>query len=151
MYRRAQYPSRAMEPPSRFESQVSRVWNALAYGTHTFFQENGFVWLSSPIITASDCEGAGVLVYLITLFLSQIPNYSEATDSPVKAIPTTNDGLVKRRKSSIELIPRVYGNQGHTFLAFSIVSTKVNRWRANEHAIYQSLLVHYFTDCSGGD
>lgn len=44
--------------------------NALAYATHKFFQENGFVWVSSPIITASDCEGAGeqfcatTLVYL---------------------------------------------------------------------------------------
>ncbi|KAF9598540.1 hypothetical protein IFM89_028072 [Coptis chinensis] len=38
--------------------QVARVRNALAYATHKFFQENGFVWVSSPNITASDCEGA---------------------------------------------------------------------------------------------
>ncbi|KAF9597897.1 hypothetical protein IFM89_022258 [Coptis chinensis] len=37
---------------------VARVRNALAYATHKFFQENGFVWVSSPSITASDCEGA---------------------------------------------------------------------------------------------
>ena len=41
--------------------------NALAYATHKFFQDNGFVWVSSPIITASDCEGAGVQFYVATL------------------------------------------------------------------------------------
>ena len=41
--------------------------NALAYATHKFFQDNGFVWVSSPIITASDCEGAGEQFYVTTL------------------------------------------------------------------------------------
>lgn len=41
--------------------------NALAYATHKFFQENGFVWVSSPIITASDCEGAGEQFCVTTL------------------------------------------------------------------------------------
>lgn len=41
--------------------------NALAYATHKFFQENGFFWLSSPIITASDCEGAGEQFCVTTL------------------------------------------------------------------------------------
>ncbi|KAL2573501.1 hypothetical protein AAZV13_17G130600 [Glycine max] len=46
---------------------VARVRNALAYATHKFFQENGFVWVSSPIITASDCEGAGEQFCVTTL------------------------------------------------------------------------------------
>ena len=41
--------------------------NALAYATHKFFQENGFTWISSPIITASDCEGAGEQFCVTTL------------------------------------------------------------------------------------
>lgn len=41
--------------------------NALAYATHKFFQENGFVWVSSPIVTASDCEGAGEQFCVTTL------------------------------------------------------------------------------------
>lgn len=44
--------------------------NALAYATHKFFQENGFVWISSPIITASDCEGAGEQFCVTTLVCS---------------------------------------------------------------------------------
>ncbi|KAL2321570.1 hypothetical protein Fmac_025949 [Flemingia macrophylla] len=69
---------------------VARVRNALAYATHKFFQENGFVWVSSPIITASDCEGAGEQFCVTTL----IPNSHETTDSPVDAIPKMNDRLI---------------------------------------------------------
>ncbi|GAU24498.1 hypothetical protein TSUD_156100 [Trifolium subterraneum] len=70
--------------------QVARVRNALAYATHKFFQENGFVWVSSPIITASDCEGAGEQFCVTTL----IPNSHETADSPVDAIPKTNNKLI---------------------------------------------------------
>ncbi|RVW50538.1 Asparagine--tRNA ligase, chloroplastic/mitochondrial [Vitis vinifera] len=69
---------------------VARVRNALAYATHKFFQENGFVWISSPIITASDCEGAGEQFCVTTL----IPSSREATDSTVDAIPKAKDGLI---------------------------------------------------------
>ncbi|KAF6141691.1 hypothetical protein GIB67_001243 [Kingdonia uniflora] len=50
-------------------TNVARVRNALSYATHKFFQENGFVWVSSPIITASDCEGAGEQLCVTTLVL----------------------------------------------------------------------------------
>ncbi|KAL6971697.1 asparagine--tRNA ligase [Sarracenia purpurea var. burkii] len=46
---------------------VARVRNALAYATHKFFQDNGFVWISNPIITASDYEGAGGQFCVTTL------------------------------------------------------------------------------------
>jgi asparaginyl-tRNA synthetase len=38
---------------------VSRVRNQLAFATHQFFQQHGFLYVHTPIITASDCEGAG--------------------------------------------------------------------------------------------
>ncbi|KAH7439369.1 hypothetical protein KP509_04G057900 [Ceratopteris richardii] len=44
-----------------------RIRNALDYGTHKFFQERGFIWVASPIITASDCEGAGEQFCVTTL------------------------------------------------------------------------------------
>ncbi|RDX87142.1 Asparagine--tRNA ligase, chloroplastic/mitochondrial [Mucuna pruriens] len=69
---------------------VARVRNALAYATHKFFQENGFVWVSSPIITASDCEGAGEQFCVTTL----IPSSHDTTDSPVDTIPKINDRLI---------------------------------------------------------
>jgi asparaginyl-tRNA synthetase len=38
---------------------VTRIRNALSFATHSFFNENGFYYVHTPIITASDCEGAG--------------------------------------------------------------------------------------------
>ncbi|KAL3499606.1 hypothetical protein ACH5RR_038699 [Cinchona calisaya] len=79
-----------LRPRTNTFGAVARVRNALAYATHKFFQENGFVWVSSPIITASDCEGAGEQFCVTTL----IPSSRETTDSPVAAIPRTEYGSV---------------------------------------------------------
>ncbi|KAK4735050.1 hypothetical protein R3W88_009311 [Solanum pinnatisectum] len=79
-----------LRPRTNTFGAVSRVRNALSYATHKFFHENGFVWVSSPIITASDCEGAGEQFCVTTL----IPNSNEGGDSPVSAIPTTESGSV---------------------------------------------------------
>lgn len=79
-----------LRPRTNTFGAVSRVRNALSYATHKFFQENGFVWVSSPIITASDCEGAGEQ-FCVTIL---IPNSNEGGDSPVSAIPTTESGSV---------------------------------------------------------
>lgn len=56
-----------LRPRTNTFGAVARVRNALAFATHKFFQDNGFVWVSSPIITASDCEGAGEQFYVTTL------------------------------------------------------------------------------------
>jgi asparaginyl-tRNA synthetase len=52
---------------------VFRVRNASATAIHQFFQERGFLWIHSPIITASDCEGAGELFAVTNLNLQQVP------------------------------------------------------------------------------
>ncbi|RYH06362.1 asparagine--tRNA ligase [archaeon] len=64
-------------------SAVSRVRSALAFATHEFFQSHGFVYLQSPLITSSDCEGAGEMFRVTTLPI----------DNP-KAIPVGKDGQV---------------------------------------------------------
>ena len=48
-----------LRPRTNTISAVARIRNALAFATHRFFQENGFLYVHTPIITASDCEGAG--------------------------------------------------------------------------------------------
>jgi asparaginyl-tRNA synthetase len=48
-------------------SAVFRVRHALAFAIHRFFNERGFVWLHTPIITASDAEGAGEMFHVTTL------------------------------------------------------------------------------------
>jgi asparaginyl-tRNA synthetase len=52
---------------------VLRVRNCLAQAIHRFFNERGFIWLSTPIITASDCEGAGEMFRLTTLDMKNPP------------------------------------------------------------------------------
>ncbi|MBO3461414.1 asparagine--tRNA ligase [Aetokthonos hydrillicola Thurmond2011] len=52
---------------------VFRVRNACAYAIHQFFQEKGFLWVHTPIITASDCEGAGELFRVTSLDLTNVP------------------------------------------------------------------------------
>jgi len=50
-----------LRPRSNTFGAVGRVRNCLAMATHRFFQEQGFLYLHTPIITSSDCEGAGAL------------------------------------------------------------------------------------------
>ena len=52
---------------------VFRVRNSLSYAVHTFFQERGFVYLHTPIITASDAEGAGETFHVTNFDLANPP------------------------------------------------------------------------------
>jgi asparaginyl-tRNA synthetase len=52
---------------------VFRVRNACAWAIHKFFQERGFMWIHTPIITASDCEGAGEMFAVTSLDLKDVP------------------------------------------------------------------------------
>ncbi|MDX2098451.1 MAG: asparagine--tRNA ligase [Leptolyngbyaceae cyanobacterium bins.59] len=52
---------------------VFRVRNACATAIHQFFQQRGFLWVHTPIITASDCEGAGEMFAVTNLDLGKVP------------------------------------------------------------------------------
>ncbi|MER3434057.1 MAG: asparagine--tRNA ligase [Leptolyngbya sp. ERB_1_1] len=52
---------------------VFRVRNACATAIHQFFQERGFLWVHTPVITASDCEGAGEMFAVTSLNLKRVP------------------------------------------------------------------------------
>lgn len=54
-------------------SAVFRVRNACSYAIHQFFQEQGFLWVHTPMITANDCEGAGELFTVTNLDLKDVP------------------------------------------------------------------------------
>ena len=56
-----------LRPRTNTIGAVARVRNQLAYATHKFFQENGFLYANTPIVTASDCEGAGEQFQVTTL------------------------------------------------------------------------------------
>ena len=52
---------------------VFRVRNAAAAAIHSFFQERGFLWMHTPIISASDCEGAGEMFTVTSFDLNKLP------------------------------------------------------------------------------
>lgn len=62
-----------LRPRTNTFGAISRVRNALANAIHNYFYEHGFQWVNSPIITASDCEGAGELFRVSTLDLANLP------------------------------------------------------------------------------
>lgn len=62
-----------LRPRSNTFSAVFRVRSLAAYAIHRFFQENNFVYVHTPIITASDCEGAGEMFQVTTLDMEQPP------------------------------------------------------------------------------
>ena len=61
-----------LRPRTNTISAVSRVRSTLAYAAHKFFQEEGFVFVQTPLITSSDCEGAGEMFRVTTLPLDNI-------------------------------------------------------------------------------
>jgi asparaginyl-tRNA synthetase len=66
-----------LRPRTNTLGAVFRVRNACATAIHQFFQERGFLWVHTPIITASDCEGAGEMFTVTSLNLQKIPTTSE--------------------------------------------------------------------------
>ena len=56
-----------LRPRTNLISAMARVRSQLAMATHQFFQENGFYYIHTPIITASDCEGAGEMFQVTTM------------------------------------------------------------------------------------
>ena len=62
-----------LRPRTNLFGAVTRVRNTMAFAVHQFFQENGFVYVNTPLITASDCEGAGEQFQVTTLDLENVP------------------------------------------------------------------------------
>ncbi len=68
-----------LRPRTNLFSAVFRVRSVAAYAIHQFFQERGFVYVHTPIITASDCEGAGEMFQVTTLDLQNLPQNEDGT------------------------------------------------------------------------
>ena len=62
-----------LRPRTNYFSAVLRIRHALAYAIHKFFNDKGFYYFHTPLITASDCEGAGAQFQVTTLPLSDLP------------------------------------------------------------------------------
>ncbi|MEN9787049.1 MAG: hypothetical protein RLZZ299_2313 [Pseudomonadota bacterium] len=62
-----------LRPRTNLIGAVTRVRNTLAFAVHRFFQEHGFSWIHTPILTGSDAEGAGQMFRVSTLDLANLP------------------------------------------------------------------------------
>jgi len=62
-----------MRPRTNTFGAVLRLRSQMAYAIHNYFHSKGFVYLNTPLITASDCEGAGQMFQVTTLDLNNIP------------------------------------------------------------------------------
>lgn len=74
-----------LRPRTNTMGAVTRVRNALAFATHQFFQNHGFLYIHTPIITGSDCEGAGKMFQVTTLDQENPPR------TPEKKVDTSKD------------------------------------------------------------
>lgn len=66
-----------LRPRTNTFQAVFRVRSLAAYAIHKFFQERGFVYVHTPLITGSDCEGAGEMFQVTTLDLNDVPKTEE--------------------------------------------------------------------------
>jgi asparaginyl-tRNA synthetase len=69
-----------LRPRTNTFGAVARVRNCICRSIHDFFQEQGFLYVHPPIITASDCEGAGQMFKVTTLDLAKVPHQGPAAD-----------------------------------------------------------------------
>ncbi|HSX65019.1 MAG TPA: OB-fold nucleic acid binding domain-containing protein, partial [Pseudoxanthomonas sp.] len=62
-----------LRPRTNLFGAVTRIRNCLAQAAHRFFHQNGFYWISTPIVTTSDAEGAGQMFRISTLDMANLP------------------------------------------------------------------------------
>ncbi|KAI7843684.1 hypothetical protein COHA_002584 [Chlorella ohadii] len=77
-----------LRPRTNTIGAVARIRNALAYATHKFFQDRGFLYVHTPIITASDCEGAGEMFQVTTLLskVDEVPEVAPPSPEELQAL-----------------------------------------------------------------
>mmetsp|Transcript_18601 Transcript_18601/g.33169 ORF Transcript_18601/g.33169 Transcript_18601/m.33169 type:complete len:625 (-) Transcript_18601:71-1945(-) len=94
-----------LRPRSNTISAVARVRSALAFATHEFFTSNGFQYVHTPLISASDCEGAGEMFQVTTLLndvnrAATTPKPSEEEMASLRAEASSKGAAVKAAKGS---------------------------------------------------
>ena len=97
-----------LRPRTNTFGAVLRIRHALAYAVHKFFNDKGFYYFHTPLITASDCEGAGAMFQVTTL--------------PMEDLPKTEDGKVDYsqdffgRQANLTVSGQLEGELGATAL-----------------------------------
>lgn len=76
-----------LRPRTNTIAAVSRVRSTLAGAIHAYFQSSGFQYVQTPLITASDCEGAGEMFRVTTLNVDDVASLPRAKDATGKLLP----------------------------------------------------------------
>ena len=92
-----------LRPRTNKYGAAFRIRSEMAYGIHKFFRERGFRYLHSPILTGSDCEGAGELFRVTTLNLKNPPQKDGETD--YESFPGSDNEASDRCRERLKIIP----------------------------------------------
>lgn len=109
-----------LRPRSNLFSAVFRVRSLAAYAIHKFFQERDFVYVHTPIITGSDCEGAGEMFRVTTLDLNNVPRKEDGSIDYSKDFFGKSTNLTVSGQLSAETYAQAFRNVytfGPTFRA----------------------------------
>ncbi len=109
-----------LRPRTNTFSAVFRVRSVAAYAIHQFFQERGFVYVHTPLITASDCEGAGEMFRVTTLDLRNVPKTDDGAVDYSQDFFGKSANLTVSGQLNAESFAQAFGNVytfGPTFRA----------------------------------
>ncbi len=109
-----------LRPRTNTFNAVFRVRSAVAYAIHSFFFERGFVYVHTPLITGSDCEGAGEMFQVTTLDLADVPKTPEGEVDYSRDFFGKKTGLTVSGQLNVETFAMAFGNVytfGPTFRA----------------------------------
>src|SRR5699024_8272367 len=93
-----------LRPRTNTFQAVFRVRSLAAYAIHQFFQERGFVYVHTPLITGSDCEGAGEMFQVTTMDLQNPPKLEDGSIDYSKDLSNKNKSLKVSRQLNTETI-----------------------------------------------
>ena len=109
-----------LRPRTNLFSAVFRVRSEVAYAIHSFFHQRGFVYVHTPIVTGSDCEGAGEMFRITTLDLNDIPKTPDGKVDFSKDFFGKSTNLTVSGQLEAETFAMAFGNVytfGPTFRA----------------------------------
>ena len=116
-----------LRPRTNTFQAVFRVCSLTAYALHKFFQERGFVYVHTPIITGSDCEGAGEMFRVTTMDMENVPKTENGAVDYTQDFFGKETSLTVSGQLNAETYAQAFGNVytfGPTFRAENSNTTR---------------------------
>ena len=116
-----------LRPRTNTFQAVFRVRSLCAYAIHRFFQEQGFVYVHTPLITGSDCEGAGEMFRVTTLDMENVPKNADGSVDYTKDFFNKETSLTVSGQLNAETYAQAFRNVytfGPTFRAENSNTTR---------------------------